>query len=118
MLLMRMKANAAGSRITNYDIAHIVNEALTKVAWLDIAACGFKCTGVYEFDGQLFSNLNYFEADMSNIPIEVPETFSNLIDYSKEKSTCIVCLEETGCSTQLRRLGSWSPYWYSKMFRR
>jgi hypothetical protein len=73
---MWMRANA-GSRITDYDIAGLVNEAFTKVARLDIAISGFKCTGISPFDRHIFSDFDYLAADMTNIPIEVPGTSLN-----------------------------------------
>lgn len=72
---MWMRANA-GSRITDYDIAGLVNEAFTKVARLDIAISGFKCK-VSAHLIHIFSDLDYLAADMTNIPIEVPGTYLN-----------------------------------------
>lgn len=71
-----MRANA-GSRITDYDIAGLVKEAFTKVARMDIAASGFKCTGIFPFNRHLFSELDYLAADMTNIPIEVADASSD-----------------------------------------
>ncbi|CAG9562814.1 unnamed protein product [Danaus chrysippus] len=71
-----MRTNA-GCRITDYDIAGLVKEAFIKVARLDIAVSGFKCTGIHPFDRHLFSDLDYLAADMTNIPLEQTETSSN-----------------------------------------
>ncbi|XP_045457552.1 tigger transposable element-derived protein 6-like [Melitaea cinxia] len=72
---MWMRANA-GSRITDYDIAGLVSEAFTKVARLDIAASGFKCTGIFPFDRHLFSDLDYMAVDMTNVSLEELKTSS------------------------------------------
>ncbi|KAJ8962215.1 hypothetical protein NQ318_018187 [Aromia moschata] len=68
---MWMRANA-GARITDYDIAGLVNGAYTKVARLEIAVSGFKCTGICPFNKNIFSDLDYLPADMTNIPLEKP----------------------------------------------
>jgi len=64
---MWIRANA-GARITDYDIAGLVGEAFTKVARLDIAVSGFKCTGIYPFDKNIFSDIDYLPCDVTNIP--------------------------------------------------
>ncbi|XP_037293571.1 uncharacterized protein LOC119189035 [Manduca sexta] len=74
-----MRINA-GCRITDYDIAGLVKEAFIKVARLDIAVSGFKCTGIHPFDRHLFSDLDYLPADMTNIPPEQTETASNALN--------------------------------------
>lgn len=65
---MWIRANA-GTRITDYDIAGLVGEAFTKVARLDIAVSGFKCTGIYHFDKNIFSDIDYLLCDVTNIPL-------------------------------------------------
>ena len=100
---MWMRANA-GSRITDYDIAGLVNEAFTKVARLDIAASGFKCTGIYPFDRHLFSDLDYLAADMTNIPLEEPGTSSKTTNYSSKDSVSVADLaiaESTAATCKL-----------------
>lgn len=64
---MWIRANA-GARITDYDIAGLVGEAFTKVARLDIAVSGFKCTRIYPFDKNIFSDIDYLPCDITNIP--------------------------------------------------
>lgn len=86
-----MRTNA-GSRITDYDIAGLVNEAFIKVARLDIAASGFKCTGIYPFDRNVFSDLDYLAADMTNIPQEEPGTSSNTPGCSGEVTVSVTDL--------------------------
>ncbi|XP_026728373.1 uncharacterized protein LOC113494293 [Trichoplusia ni] len=74
-----MRTNA-GRRITDYDIAGLVKDAFIKVARLDIAVSGFKCTGIHPFDRHLFSDIDYLAADMTNIPLEQTETSSNALN--------------------------------------
>jgi len=66
---MWMRANV-GARITDYDIAGLVGEAFTKVARLDIAVSGFKCTGIYPFDRNIFSDIDYLPSDVTNISLQ------------------------------------------------
>ncbi|CAB3221193.1 unnamed protein product [Arctia plantaginis] len=82
---MWMRANA-GSRITDHDIAGLVNKAFTKVVRLDIAVSGFKCTGIHPFDRHLFSDLDYLPSNMTKILLEEPETSLNASSCSKEVS--------------------------------
>ncbi|KOB76398.1 hypothetical protein OBRU01_03861 [Operophtera brumata] len=95
---MWMRENA-GSRITDYDIAGLVNEAFTKVARMEIAVSGFKCTGIYPFDRNLFSDLNYLPADMTNLPLEEPETSSNPSGCSGEVSVSFTDVAVAGSSS-------------------
>lgn len=64
---MWIRANA-GARITDYDIADLVGEAFTKAARLDVAVSGFKCTGTYSFNKNIFSDIDYLSCDVTNIP--------------------------------------------------
>ncbi|CAG5037447.1 unnamed protein product [Parnassius apollo] len=73
-----MRTNA-GCRISDYDIASLVKEAFIKVARLDVAVSGFKCTGIHPFDRYLFYDLDYLAADMTNILLEQTETSSNAL---------------------------------------
>ncbi|XP_022819194.1 uncharacterized protein LOC111351487 isoform X1 [Spodoptera litura] len=66
---MWIRANA-GARITEYDIAGLVSDAFKKVARYEIAAAGFRCTGIYPFNENIFSDLDYLPSDITNIPIE------------------------------------------------
>ena len=54
----------------NYDIAGLIGEAFTKVARLEITMSGFKCTGIYLFDRNIFSYVDYLDCDITNIPLE------------------------------------------------
>lgn len=92
-----MRTNA-GSRITDYDIAGLVKEAFTKVARLDIAVSGFKCTGIYPFDRHIFSDLDYLAADMTNIPQEQIETPSNAQNTGEAVVLSNSVIEQPGTS--------------------
>lgn len=65
---MWIRANT-GARITDYDIAGLVREAFIKVARMNIAVSGFKCTGIYLFDKNIFSDIDYLPCDVTNIPL-------------------------------------------------
>nr|XP_022903609.1 uncharacterized protein LOC111415939 [Onthophagus taurus] len=82
---MWIRANA-GSRITDYDIAGLVNQAFTKVVPVDIAISGFKCTGIHKFYRHIFSDLDYLPADVTNIPLEQSGTSSNAAGCTGEVS--------------------------------
>ncbi|CAK1588229.1 unnamed protein product [Parnassius mnemosyne] len=84
----------AGCRITDYDIAGLVKEAFIKVARLDIAVSGFKCTGIHPFDRHLFSDLDYLAADMTNIPLEQTETSSNALNNEQAVVISNLIIEE------------------------
>ncbi|CAG5019943.1 unnamed protein product [Parnassius apollo] len=54
-----MRRNPA-ARITDYDIAALVDEAFSRAARLDIAQNGFKCTGIYPFNPEIFTDIDFF----------------------------------------------------------
>ncbi|XP_071635524.1 uncharacterized protein [Temnothorax longispinosus] len=58
-----------GARLTEYDIAGLVNTAFTKVARLDIAQNGFRCTGIQPFDRDIFSDLDFLGSALTDIPL-------------------------------------------------
>jgi len=43
-----------GAQLTEYDVTGLVNTAFTKVARLEIAQNGFRCTGIQTFDREIF----------------------------------------------------------------
>ena len=61
-----------GLRITNYDIAGLVNETFTKSCKMEIAKNGFSCTGIYPFCTDVFSDFDFLSAEMTDVP-EVPD---------------------------------------------
>jgi len=49
-----------GVRLTEYDVAGLLNIAFTKVARLEIAQNGFRCTGIQPFDCEIFFRSRLF----------------------------------------------------------
>ncbi|XP_038221604.1 uncharacterized protein LOC119839407 [Zerene cesonia] len=98
-----MRTNA-GCRITDYDIAGLVNEAFTKVARLDISVSGFKCTGIYPFNRHTLSDLEFLAADMTNIPREQTETLSNTLDNEQAAVLQNSVEEQPGTSSSTQNI--------------
>jgi len=71
-----------GARLTEYDVAGLVNTAFTEVARLEIAQNGFRCTGIKPFDLEIFSDLDFLGSALTDIP---------LIDNQADQSTTQVC---------------------------
>jgi len=71
-----------GARLTEYDVAGLVNTAFTKVATLKIAQKGFHCTGIQSFDREIFSDLDFLGSALTDIP---------LIENQADQSTTQVC---------------------------
>ncbi|CAG5012050.1 unnamed protein product [Parnassius apollo] len=65
-----MKRNPA-ARITDYDIAALVDEAFSRAARLDIAQNGFKCTGIYPFNPEIFTDIDFLPSMMTDVMQEV-----------------------------------------------
>lgn len=55
-------------RITDYEIAGLVNEAFTKICRMDLAKNGFTCSGIYPFNRQIFTDLDFIASDGLDIP--------------------------------------------------
>ncbi|KAF2889979.1 hypothetical protein ILUMI_16194 [Ignelater luminosus] len=60
---------AAG--ITDSDIAALVDEAFSRAARLDIAENGFKCTGSYLFNPEIFTATDFLQSLMTDVAQEV-----------------------------------------------
>jgi hypothetical protein len=58
-----------GARLTEYDVAGQVNTAFTKVARLEIAQNGFRCTGIQLFDREIFSDLDFLGSALMDTPL-------------------------------------------------
>ncbi|XP_033229505.1 uncharacterized protein LOC117181046 [Belonocnema kinseyi] len=56
-----------GIRITEYEIAGLVASAFTKVSRMDIGISGFRRTGIYPFNNNIFSDLDFIGSDMTNV---------------------------------------------------
>jgi len=64
-----------GARITDYDIAALVDSSFTKAARLEIAQNGFKCTGIYPFNREIFSDIDFLPASMTDVARESVYSF-------------------------------------------
>jgi len=71
-----------GARLTEYDVAGLVNTAFTKVARLETAQNGFRCTGIQPFHREIFSDLDSLGSASTDIP---------LIENQAEQSKTQVC---------------------------
>jgi hypothetical protein len=71
-----------GAQLTEYDVAGLFNTVFTKVARLEIAQNGFRCTGIQPFDREIFSYLDFLGSALTDIP---------LIEYQADQSTTQVC---------------------------
>jgi hypothetical protein len=58
-----------GARLTEYDETGLVNTAFTKVARLEIAQNGFRCTVIQPFDRKKFSYLEFLGSALTYIPL-------------------------------------------------
>jgi hypothetical protein len=66
-----------GARLTEYDVAGLVHTAFTKVARLEIAQNGFRCTGIQPFDREICSDVDFLGSALTNIPL-----LENQVDQS------------------------------------
>ena len=71
-----MRRNPA-ARITDYDIAALVSEAFSKAARLDIAQNGFKCTGIYPFNPNIFTEVDFLPSAMTDITQNIASNKNN-----------------------------------------
>ena len=65
-----MDAKKCWARITDYDIAALANTAFSKAAQLEIAQNGFRCTGIYPFNRDIFSDIDFLPASMTDVAIQ------------------------------------------------
>lgn len=80
-----MRANP-GLRINDYDIAKLVADAYRKVCRLDIAENGFKCTGIYPLNSQIFTDLDFMGSELTNVT-NSPSKSRVAVQQSGETST-------------------------------
>ena len=57
-----------GKLITIYQIAELAGTALTKAATPENAIAGFRVSGVWPFDRDIFSNIDYLPSDITDRP--------------------------------------------------
>lgn len=50
-------------RITPYDLAGLFNQAYSRVATVGVGVSGFRSTGIYPFNPEIFSDVDYCAAD-------------------------------------------------------
>lgn len=101
-----MRRNPA-ARITDYDIAALVDEAFSRAARLDIAQNGFKCTGIYPFNPDIFTDVDFLPSMMTDIAQEASskENISNQPSVAESSSSvpstshALPATERTGPST-------------------
>ncbi|XP_052752615.1 uncharacterized protein LOC128201064 [Galleria mellonella] len=103
---MWMRQNP-GARITDYDIAALVNSAFVKAARLEIAQNGFKCTGIYPFNREIFSDLDFLPSLMTNI--EQEPAFSEETVVGSQLSTSCNQQKSRCCNQQSSSSGTQQP---------
>jgi len=81
-----------GARLTECDVAGLVNTAFTKVARLEIAQNGFRCTGIQHVDREIFSDLDFLGSVLTDIP---------LIENQADQSTTQVCCHAAATENEL-----------------
>jgi len=80
-----------GARLTEYDVAVLVNTVFTKVARLETASVGFRCTRIQPFDCEIFSDLDFLGSVLTDIP---------LIENQADQSTTQVCCHEAATENE------------------
>jgi len=97
-----------GARLTEYDVAGLVNTAFTNVARLEIAQNSFRCTGIQPFHHEIFSDLDFLGSALTDIP---------LIENQAEQSTTQVCSHAATTENELEASTSASALASSKLQR-
>ena len=57
-----------GLRISDYDVAGLVNEAYKKVCRMEIATNGFACTGIHPFNPKIFMDAEFAPSLITDLP--------------------------------------------------
>jgi hypothetical protein len=70
------------ARLTEHDVAGLVNTTFTKVARLKIAQNGYSCTRIQPFNREIFSDLDFLGSALTDIL---------LIENQADQSTTQVC---------------------------
>ncbi|CAH2108284.1 unnamed protein product [Euphydryas editha] len=73
----KFMAQHPGRGITQYQVAHLFNEAYKKVATVGNAVSGFKVTGIYPYDDDLFDEADFapsFVTDQMHQDVEMEES--------------------------------------------
>jgi len=80
-----------GLRISEYDKADLVNEALVKGCGMDLSRNGFLCKGIYPLNRNIFSDIDFLPSQVT----EIPETANVETVRSKGGGTAIVASQQT-----------------------
>ena len=59
-----------GPRMVDHDGVALVGTAFSNAAKLEITQNGFRCTGIYHFNRDIFSDIDFLSASMTDVPIE------------------------------------------------
>ncbi|XP_067216924.1 uncharacterized protein [Linepithema humile] len=81
-----MRANA-GVRISEYEIVSFVAKSFNQVARLQIATSGFQCTGIYPYNPNIFTDLDFLPSEITDIPVENDPKTGNLLNLPINPST-------------------------------
>lgn len=55
-------------RISDYEIAGLVNDAFTKICRMDLSKKGFECSGIYPLNSQIFTDLDFIASQGLDVP--------------------------------------------------
>jgi len=88
-----MRQNS-GARLTENDVAGLVNTVFTKVVRLQIAPNSFRCTGIQPFDREIFSDLDFLGSALTDFP---------LIENQADQSTTQVFVTQPPLKTKRNR---------------
>ena len=85
-------------RITPYDLAGIFNQAYSRVATIAVAVSGFKGTGIYPLNPNVFTDDDFCAADVfvdrQNVSIPVIENDDAGVEPSGRPTPCTTSNEE------------------------
>lgn len=104
-----MRANA-GARITEYEIASLVGKAFKQVARLEIAASGFECTGIYPYNKDIFTALDFLPSDLTEVPLDDVQSNLELTISSDSVVAVSSASTQPGPSVPLAALEPAAPF--------
>lgn len=81
------KYGRLGFKITDKDICGLVGPAFTKICRMDLATSGFRCTGIYPFNKNIFTDLDFLPATNTRA---APEKDTREDDGSGQPQAAIV----------------------------
>jgi len=80
--------NHAGKRIGFYEIAALFGEAFSKASTIDKGLCGFASCGLWPFNPDVFSDLDFVPSMVTDNSLEYGRTVSTDIPMSTEHPDC------------------------------